>query len=59
MINNCLGVLDGVSHVRHKNKGVCDLGDTPVVVGLLGDQINNWRGVLEGFGMSDIGCRPL
>ena len=57
--NNCLGVLDGVCHVRHKNKGVCNVGDMSDVVGVLGDQVNNWRGVLKGFGTSDVGCSPL
>ena len=48
----------GMSDVR-TSVCVCDVGGTSDVVGLLGDQINTWRGGLEGFGMSDVGCRPL
>ena len=54
-----VGVLDGVWHIIRKNNGVCDVGGTSDIVVLLGDVINNWRGVLDGVGMSDIGCRPL
>ena len=42
------GALDGVWHVRRKNKGVCDVRGMSDVVGLLRDVINNCLGVLDG-----------